>query len=118
MSLIQAIILAALLAAAELFPVSSLGHATFLPAALGWPLDPRGAGGMRFLTVLELGTALGLLAFYRRDWAAMLGARRQLLLPLVVGTIPAAVLTVLFGSALDQAVGAPALAAMALVVNG
>ena len=39
MDTIQAILIAILQGATELFPVSSLGHAVVLPAILHWNLD-------------------------------------------------------------------------------
>ena len=39
MTHLQAIVLAVLQGATELFPVSSLGHAVVAPALLGWHID-------------------------------------------------------------------------------
>ena len=61
MSAVQAIIIAILQGATELFPVSSLGHAVVLPALLLWPLDQRSPEFLPFLVMLHLGTAAALL---------------------------------------------------------
>lgn len=130
MTYLQAIIMAVLQGVTELFPVSSLGHAVILPAALTWPIDPRGPGFLPFLVILHLGTATALLIFFWRDWidlllalvgagdAAARPAHRKLLLLLVIGTVPAAIMGKLFNHALRENFGAPGLAAMFLVVNG
>jgi undecaprenyl-diphosphatase len=41
MSALQAVVIAILQGATELFPVSSLGHAVVLPALLHWPNEQR-----------------------------------------------------------------------------
>ena len=64
MSALQAIVIAILQGATELFPVSSLGHAVVLPALLHWPLDQRSPEFLPFLVMLHLGTATALLAVF------------------------------------------------------
>ena len=114
MSYIQAILMAVLQGVTELFPVSSLGHAVIVPAALLWPIHFRGPGYLPFLVILHLGTATALLAFFWRDWIglaqALIGggdpeARpvlRRLVMMLVIGTIPAAILGYLFNHAVRE----------------
>ena len=68
MSALQAIVIAILQGATELFPVSSLGHAVVLPALLHWPLDQHSPEFLPFLVMLHLGTAAALLLFFWRDW--------------------------------------------------
>src|SRR5580658_5064711 len=104
MNTIQAIVMAILQGATELFPVSSLGHAVILPALLHWPLDQNAPEFLPFLVMLHLGTATALLAFFWHDWwrlvlgvlgigdAGQTGQNRRLLLLIVVATIPAVVL--------------------------
>ncbi len=41
MDIIQALVIAILQGATELFPVSSLGHAVVLPALLHWGIDQK-----------------------------------------------------------------------------
>src|SRR5262249_57641357 len=74
MSALQAIVIAVLQGATELFPVSSLGHAVVLPALLHWPLDQRSPEFLPFLVMLHLGTATELLIFFWRDcWSMATG---------------------------------------------
>jgi undecaprenyl-diphosphatase len=130
LSLIQVIVLAVLQGVTELFPVSSLGHAVIIPAILVWPIDPRGPGLLPFLVILHLGTAAALLLFYWRDWIGLLtglagrdgtqarGASVKLITLLAIGTVPAALLGFLLNHLFRELFGAPALAAMFLLLNG
>ena len=64
MTLLQAILLAAVQGVSELFPVSSLAHAVILPRLLGWPIDQKAPEFLPFLVVLHLGTAAALAALF------------------------------------------------------
>jgi undecaprenyl-diphosphatase len=130
MTSLQAILIAILQGATELFPVSSLGHAVVLPALLHWPIDQHAPAFLPFLVMLHLGTATALLAYFWRDWWALaigvLGISsphqtqesRRVFLLIVVATIPA----VIVGFALEKFVrglfGTPVVAAAFLLVNG
>src|ERR1051326_1842514 len=108
MDLFQAIVLAVIQGVTELFPVSSLGHAVVIPHLLGWSIDQDAPTFLPFLVLLHVGTALALLLYFWRDWWLLLsslipgapdGARREhrhVLLLLVLGTIPAGLVGLLF----------------------
>jgi undecaprenyl-diphosphatase len=130
MNLIQALVVAVLQGATELFPVSSLGHAVLLPAILHWNLDQNAPNFLPFLVTLHLGTATALLAYFWRDWWALfrglLGladahrareARRVLLL-IIIATIPAVILGGLLEHFFRSLFGSALVAAIFLVVNG
>ena len=130
MNTLQAIVIAVLQGATELFPVSSLGHAVVLPAVLHWNMDQRAPAFLPFLVMLHVGTAIALLLYFWRDWLGLgLGVlgqgapgeareSRHLLLLIVVATIPAVVV----GFALEHFVrglfGSPVVAAAFLAING
>ncbi|HXT82351.1 MAG TPA: undecaprenyl-diphosphate phosphatase [Acetobacteraceae bacterium] len=130
MDSLQAIIIAIVQGATELFPVSSLGHAVVLPSLLRWNLDQHSAAFLPFLVMLHLGTATALLAFFWRDWWAVftgvlgigdphqVSESRRVFFLIVIATIPA----VIVGFALEKFVrglfGSPIVAAAFLVVNG
>jgi undecaprenyl-diphosphatase len=130
MDTIQALVIAILQGATELFPVSSLGHAVVLPALLHWGIDQRSPEFLPFLVMLHLGTATALLAYFWRDWWAIItgvlgigGAHqvkesRRVFVLVVIATIPA----VVFGFVLERMVrglfGSPVVAAAFLIVNG
>jgi len=130
MSLLQALAIAVLQGATELFPVSSLGHAVLLPALLGWRLDQGGEAFLPFLVMLHVGTALALLAYFWRDWWALasgvlgLGTAhanaesRRVLGLIVVATIPAAIVGAVLEHQLRRLFGTPRVVAAALAANG
>ncbi|HEX6780321.1 MAG TPA: undecaprenyl-diphosphate phosphatase [Ktedonobacterales bacterium] len=72
--LIKVIILAILQGFSELFPISSLGHTVIIPAYLGWWKLTTSESFLPIVTVLHLGTTVALLAFYWRDWVALVRA--------------------------------------------
>ena len=130
MTHLQALILALLQGATELFPVSSLGHAVVLPALLRWHYDLHAPGFLPFLVMLHLGTATALLAFFWRDWWVLglgflgLGTpedvarcRRSVGL-IVLATLPAVVVGFVLEHRVRRLFGDPAVAASFLVVNG
>ncbi|RBP17324.1 undecaprenyl-diphosphatase [Roseiarcus fermentans] len=129
MTAIQAIIMAVLQGVTELFPISSLGHAVILPRLLAWNVDLRAPDWLAYLTVMHLGTAIALLAYFWRDWYAfavsLIGLRgersiadRRVLLLVVLATIPAVVIGAGLHKILTEAFGSPAVAAAFLIVNG
>ncbi len=132
-SYLQAIILGALQGVAELFPISSLGHTVLIPAILHWPIDRGSDTFLSFLVLTHLATALVLLGFFWRDWlkiAAGLGrslAQREIRADdtyaklgwlLIVGTIPAGVLGLLFEDTLKTIFASATVVAIALALNG
>src|SRR2546429_6978999 len=107
--LFQAIVLAVVQGVTELFPVSSLGHAVILPHLFGWDVDQNAPTFLPFLVMLHVGTALALLIYFWRDWWLLLsslldrrggdGAKaeaRHVLLLIVLGTIPAGLVGLIF----------------------
>jgi undecaprenyl-diphosphatase len=130
MSYFQALVIAVLQGATELFPVSSLGHAVILPKLLGWPIDLYGPAFLPFLVLLHLGTAVALLGYFWRDWSVLArGAvggldehrtreSRYILLLLAVATVPAGVIGLGLEHYLRHLFGAPKFAASFLFANG
>jgi undecaprenyl-diphosphatase len=132
MSVLHAVILALLQGAFELFPVSSLGHTVLVPALLGWDLKQSDPSFLAYVVVLHLGTAAALLLFFWRDWLRIIGAvlrsvaaRRLSDDPderlgwfIIVGSIPAGLLGLLFKDRLLDLFDAPGLVAIFLILNG
>jgi undecaprenyl-diphosphatase len=135
MDLFQALVLAVVQGVTELFPVSSLGHAVILPHLLRWTIDQNSDTFLPFLVALHVGTALALLIYFWRDWWILLesllpgdGARaegglvkieaRRVLWLLVLGTIPAGVLGLIFRSRLTTLFADFRVAAVFLILNG
>ena len=130
MNTIQAIAVALLQGATELFPVSSLGHAVVLPALLHWNLDQRSPAFLPFLVMLHTGTATALIVYFWRDWwdlvSGVLGfgtnqdvndARLAFVL-IVIATIPAVIAGFLLEKFVRGLFASPLVAASFLVVNG
>ena len=135
-NLVRVIVLALVQGATELFPVSSVGHAVIVPGLLQWGDIQNSQNFVALLVMLHLGTAVALLTFFWRDWIALLrgGARvviagrftpdvdpqgygRQLAL-IVVGTIPAGLVGVIFQKYIEAGFSIPILACAFLVMNG
>jgi undecaprenyl-diphosphatase len=130
MDVLQALVIAILQGATELFPVSSLGHAVVLPALLHWGIDQNSPEFLPFLVMLHLGTATALLGYFWRDWWAIVtgvlgigGAHqvaesRRVFLLVVIATIPAVVIGFVLEKFVRGLFGSPAVAAGFLIVNG
>jgi undecaprenyl-diphosphatase len=132
----QAIVLGVLQGATELFPVSSLGHTVIFPNLFGWhnivawqsqPESPW----LAFVVMLHVGSAVGLLIYFWRDWIAIiraffatLGKRRietpteRLAWLIVAATIPVGILGVALEHPVRVALAKPLAASIFLVVNG
>jgi undecaprenyl-diphosphatase len=130
MDILQAIWIAVLQGATELFPVSSLGHAVVVPPLINSPLDQRAPEFLPFLVLLHVGTAVALLAFFWQTWVALfrgvlnLGSAdetresRRLLGLIIVATIPAVIVGGLLEHRLRLLFGSPLIVAGFLVANG
>ena len=130
MNTVQALAIAVLQGATELFPVSSLGHAVVVPSLLRSSIDQRAESFLPFVVMLHLGTAIALLQFFWRDWWLILSGSaglgdehqvresRRVFLRIVVATIPAAIAGALLEKVVRGLFAAPLIAAAFLVVNG
>src|SRR6202034_2055189 len=79
LSYFQAIVLGALQGVTELFPISSLGHTVLFPTLFGWNelvkvQSQKESFWVAFVVALHVGSALGLLAYYWRDWVQIVRA--------------------------------------------
>ncbi len=135
-TMFQAVVLGLLQGVTELFPVSSLGHTVLFPTLFGWhslvraQSDPE-SFWLAFVVMLHVGSALGLLAYFWRDWLKIIAAffgsifRRKIETPterlawlIVVATIPVGILGILLEHAVRVALAKPFAAALFLTVNG
>lgn len=129
----QAIILGILQGISELFPVSSLGHSVIFPSLVGWNIHQDAPYFLTFLVATHLATAIVLLGFFWEDWMRIVkGIFRSLKEReisnndpdaklgwlLIVGTIPAGILGVLFQKPLESFFASPRQAAFFLLLNG
>jgi undecaprenyl-diphosphatase len=132
----QAIVLGLLQGVTELFPISSLGHTVLFPTLFGWnelvkAQSQSESFWLAFVVMLHVGSALGLLAYYWREWVAIitaffrtLGSRRirtpteRLAWLIVIASIPAGILGIVFEHELRTLTAKPEVAAVFLMVNG
>jgi undecaprenyl-diphosphatase len=132
-SYLQALILGLLQGAAELFPVSSLGHSVIFPRLLGWDIHQNDSYFITFLVATHLATALVLLGFFWSDWVRIAkgilrSLRQREIRPadtdaklgwlLVVGTIPAGLLGLLLEHTLRHLFASAQSASFFLMLNG
>jgi undecaprenyl-diphosphatase len=132
-SYFQAVLLGLLQGFAELFPISSLGHTVLIPAILHWQIDRSTDAFVAFLVLTHLATALVLLGFFWRDWLKIIGGMLRSLREreirqedtyaklgwlLVVSTVPAGVLGLLFQEQLQNLFATANVVAIALILNG
>jgi len=129
----QALILGLVQGVAEPFPISSLGHGVILPRLFGWDIHQNDQFFLTFLIATHLATAIVLFFFFLRDWMRILrGIGRSLRdreigrsdldarlgWLIVVGTIPAGLIGVLFQDSLRKLFASAASAAAFLILNG
>jgi undecaprenyl-diphosphatase len=132
-SYFQALVLGLVQGVAEPFPISSLGHGVILPRLLGWNIHQNDQFFLTFLIATHLATAIVLFFFFLSDWMRILrGIGRSLRdreigrndldarlgWLLVVGTIPAGLIGVLFQDSLRKLFASAASAAAFLILNG
>jgi undecaprenyl-diphosphatase len=135
-STFQAIVLGVLQGVSELFPISSLGHTVLFPHLFGWNnivswQSQTESPWLAFVVMLHVGSAIGLLAYFWRDWVAIITAffatvrKRRIETPterlawlIICASIPVGILGVLFEHAARTATAKPEIAAIFLVVNG
>lgn len=100
----------------EFLPVSSSGHLVLIPALFDRPGPDLATNAM-----LHLGTLGAVLAYYRSDIARMAKFDRQarkLITLIVIGTIPAVALGLLFEDRVEELISDPKKVAFMLIATG
>ena len=130
MEYFRAAILGIVQGLAEFLPISSSGHLILVPALFKWPDQ-----GLAFDVGLHMGTLLALLVYFWRDWWQMGTAgltdlrarglrfrehseRSQLLWLIVLGSVPTAIVGLLFNDWIEENLRQPWLVAIALAGVG
>src|ERR1700733_11429230 len=136
LSWFQAIVLGGLQGVTELFPISSLGHTVLFPTLFGWTQlvkdqsDPE-SFWLALVVMLHVGSALGLLIYFWRDWVAIIRAffvslwRRRIETPteklawlIVAASIPVGGVGIVLEHPLRVLFAKPTAAAIFLMING
>jgi undecaprenyl-diphosphatase len=129
-SIVQAFIMGVVQGLTEFLPISSSGHLILVPYLFGW--DDTFIRSLAFSVALHAGTLAALLVYFRDDWLRLIPAGlavlrdrsfqddrdRRLAWLLVVSTIPAAVVGVLFNDPIENAIRQAGLVAIMLVIGG
>ena len=127
MEIIAAVVLGIIQGLTEFLPISSSAHLILVPWLFGW--DPE---GLIFDVSLHVGTALAVIAFFWKDWVRLAqeavkgllerrpfgNAQRKLGWFIVVGTIPAGVIGLLFEDVVENTLRSPIVPVFTLVVFG
>src|ERR1035437_8507511 len=129
----QAVIFGIIQGITELFPISSLGHSVILPKLFNWNINQNDPFFLTFLVATHAATAIVLFIFFWKDWKRIiLGIIRSLKIRqiketdadaklgwlLVIATIPAGILGLLFEEQLKTLFASPQLVAFVLIFNG
>ena len=135
-STFQAIVLGVLQGISELFPISSLGHTVLFPHLFGWNnivswQSQTESPWLAFVVMLHVGSAIGLLAYFWRDWVLIVTAffatlrKRRIETPderlawlIIAASIPVGILGILLEHTARVATAKPEIAAIFLVING
>ncbi len=132
MTLFQAILLGLVQGLTEFIPVSSSAHLALVPWLLGWTLDAQFDPKAAFIfgVLVQWGTLVGAFAYFRRDIESiargMLGGlahgkpfetfEARLGWWVIIGTLPAIGVGLLFKDQVERIFGAPALVAGLLIL--
>jgi undecaprenyl-diphosphatase len=132
----QAVVLGALQGVSELFPISSLGHTVIFPNLFGWSnivkwQSQTESPWLAFIVMLHVGSAIGLLIYFWREWVEIvtaffrtLGKRRiettseKMAWLIIAASIPTGILGLALEKVARQATAKPLIASIFLVVNG
>jgi undecaprenyl-diphosphatase len=136
LSYFQAIVLGFLQGVTELVPISSLGHTVLFPTLFGWNALVKSQSQsesfwLAFVVMLHVGSALGLLVYYRREWVRIVAAffhtlavrkiqssTERLAWLIVVASVPAGIIGLALEHQLRVLTAKPEVAAIFLMVNG
>ena len=128
MEVFQALILGIVQGLTEFLPVSSSGHLIFFPTIFGWE---DFTNNLTFDVALHFGTAFAVVAFFWTDWVRIIRSffkkllgrgniladyDSKLLIMLVVGTIPAAIVGLAFQETIEEKIRNPQVVIATLIL--
>ena len=128
--ILRAIILGVIQGITEFFPISSSGHLIVVRELIGWEIEEE----IAFDVALHLGTTVAVISFFWKQWVSMIvtitswvkhprghmdddrRAQKNLFLCLCLGSIPIAVVGLVFGNVIIDHVRSPLMVGVMLVV--
>jgi undecaprenyl-diphosphatase len=122
---VQAFVLALVQGLSEFLPISSSGHLVLVPHFFGWPDQ-----GLAFDVAVHVGTLFAVVAYFRRELAAMIRAwfvslagggvtpDARLAWCVILGTIPVGLVGLFFGGLIEEKLRNPLSVAMMLSFFG
>jgi undecaprenyl-diphosphatase len=122
---VQAVVLALVQGLSEFLPISSSGHLVLVPHFFGWPDQ-----GLAFDVAVHVGTLFAVVAYFRRELAAMIRAwfvslagggvtpDARLAWCVILGTIPVGLVGLFFGGLIEEKLRNPLSVAMMLSFFG
>ena len=122
---VQAIVLALVQGLSEFLPISSSGHLVLVPHLFGWTDQ-----GLAFDVAVHVGTLVAVVAYFRRELAAMARAwfasltgggltpDARLAWCVIIGTIPVGIVGLAFGGLIEEKLRNPVSVATLLAVFG
>ena len=127
MKLLSAAVLGIVQGLTEFLPISSSAHLILVPWLLGWKPE-----GLVFDVSLHVGTAVAILAYFWRDWVRLASEalrgilagrpfdnpQRKLAWLLVVGTVPAGIVGILFEKQVEETLRSPVITVVTLAILG
>lgn len=111
----EIVLLAVLQGLTEFLPVSSKTHLLFAQLLLGWT-DPE--RNLMVTVMLHAGSLLAVFVYYWREWVAVFRRRSFEMVQIVVASIPAVAIGLLFKDRLEKLYGSGIFAGAMLVVTG
>jgi len=117
----QAVVLGIVQGIGEFLPISSSAHLVIVPWLMKWAY-----AGLTFDVALHVGTLIGVVSYFWRDWLVLLrngfsrrpGKERNLFWYLVLATIPGAVIGYIFEKQAETVFREPLLIGIMLIVMG
>lgn len=121
MTIWQAVMMGIIQGLGEFLPISSSGHLVLAPWLFDWQVP-----GLTFDIALHLGTLFAVVLYFWKDWfilfrAALTGKdkeNRRIFWFLVLASLPAAVVGILFNDIIENTLRSPLIVAVMLIVFG
>ena len=130
MSILQSIILGIIQGVTEFLPISSSAHLKIMPWLFGWTTESFNISMEAFDVALHLGTLFSILLIFHKDWIELFKAgfkqiktkkstpKGRLFWYIVLATIPAGILGLLFDKLIGDKIEYNIVIALALIILG